>query len=535
MPEHTPNRIDAASLAARFATRDDWALIDVRDPVAYERRHLFTATSVPRQRIEQRIGTLVRDRATPIVVYDDGSGRAERAASTLACHGYGNVAVLEGGLAGVAGTGLRVVSGTNVPSKLFGEEVQHGHDVPSISAATLAEWRAAGRDFVLCDVRTPEEHGISCVPGAIGAPSFAIALAVADLAAAHETVVVTCAGRTRSIIGARTLRELGHDNVVALENGLMGWRLAGRAVEEGARQTVAAPSAASVAAAQRASRRLADEAGVARIDAQALRAMLESTGTNGYAFDVRPVRDYVAGHIPGTVALPGGQAIQRTDDFVAIRAAPIVLVDAHGVEANLTGTWLRRMGCTRVAVLEGGIDAWRATGAALVRGREREAALGWDEAVAAVRLASPFDAERQRAQGIVLDVDTSRRFQEGHVPGAVWAPRGDLETSMASLAPSQAIPLLVTCGTGVQSVYAAAALQTAGYRDVTVLRGGTRAWAADGLPLEAAVLPPQDDELLPPYRRGLQAMRDYIDWEKMLVGADVHGATGDTTRKERLP
>jgi rhodanese-related sulfurtransferase len=536
MPETcAPVAIDAPSLARRFADRDSWALVDVRDAVAYERHHLFGATSLPRRMLELRIGELVPDHNTPIVVCDDAEGRAELAARTLARHGYAAVAWLTGGLEAAAAAGLRVVSGTNVPSKLFGEEVVHGRDVPAVSADTLAEWLAKGRDVVVCDVRTPEEYRESCIPGAFSAPSFDIALAAADLAAAHATVVVNCAGRTRSIIGAQTLRELGLRNVVALENGLMGWRLAGRAVEEGAQRSVPAPRPRSVAFAAAASRRLADEAGVARLDTAALTSWLAQRGRNGYAFDVRAVREYMAGHIPGTIALPGGQAVQRTDDFVAIRSAPIVLIDEHGVQADLTATWLRRMGLSRVAVLDGGIEAWRRAGGALAEGRPRATPLGWDEAVREVRMCAPAECA-QRLAGtesiVVLDVDGSRHYRNGHVADAVWVPRGDLEARIGQVAASHATPLLVTCATGVQSVLAAATLRAAGYADVTVLEGGTQAWHAAGLPLERATLPPQDDDLLPPYQRGLQAMRDYIDWEKLLVAGGAAAGAHDTGVKE---
>lgn len=527
--------IDAATLAGRWATRDAWALIDVREPVEYERSHLFGATLVPRRRLEFRIGELVRDRATPIVVCDDGSGRAMLAADTLARLGYRDVAWLAGGLDAAVQAGSRVASGTNVPSKLFGEEVQHGQDVPSVSADTLSAWLTEQRDIVVCDVRTPEEYAESCIPGAISAPSFDIALVAADLAAAYPTVVVNCAGRTRSIIGAQTLRELGLANVVALENGLMGWRLAGHVVEAGAQRAPMAPTQGSVAFAAAASRRLADASGVARMTPDALCEWLAHRDGNGYLFDVRSVREYTAGHIPGTMALPGGQAIQRTDDFVAVRAAPIVLVDRCEVQANLTAAWLRRMGLPDVSVLEGGIDAWQRAGGALASGRDRGRPLGWDNALHVVRMEAPADCAHRPATAdrrVVLDVDGSRHYREGHLPGAVWVPRGDLERRVTGAVPSHATPILVTCATGTQSVYAAATLGAAGYADVTVLAGGTRAWREAGLPLEAAALPPQDDELLPPYERGLQAMRDYIDWEKLLVaGARMRGM-GDTRVEE---
>ena len=60
---------------------------------------------------------------------------------------------------------------------------------------------------------------------------------VTEIAAlAHDpaqTIVVSCAGRTRGILGAQCLRDLGYRNAYALLNGAMGWRLAGYELEEG--------------------------------------------------------------------------------------------------------------------------------------------------------------------------------------------------------------------------------------------------------------------------------------------------------------
>ena len=54
-------------------------------------------------------------------------------------------------------------------------------------------------------------------------------------------VIVNCAGRTRSIIGTAALRRLGLTNVRALENGTMGWVLAGFELET--KPTTEAPPA----------------------------------------------------------------------------------------------------------------------------------------------------------------------------------------------------------------------------------------------------------------------------------------------------
>ncbi|WP_262335313.1 rhodanese-like domain-containing protein, partial [Bordetella pertussis] len=90
--------------------------------------------------------------------------------------------------------------------------------------------------------------------------------------------------------------------------------------------------------------------------------------TNLYVLDIRQVAEYRAGHLPGAIALPGGLAVQRTDEFLPVRAAQVVLVDDDEARAALAGYWLRAMGLPRVAVLAGGLPAWNAAGYALGHG-----------------------------------------------------------------------------------------------------------------------------------------------------------------------
>jgi len=518
--------ITGTALADALGAPNAPVLLDIRDPVEAERGHIPGATNLPRRRIEFRIGELVRDRSTPIVVYGDADPRAELAAATLAELGYTALAWLENGIEAWRAAGRALATGNNVPSKAFGERVQHREQVPSIDASTLLRWQREGRRIGICDVRTPEEHHEACIPGAVSAPSFDIAFAAADLAAAHDTVVLHCAGRTRSIIGTRTLVEMGVANVVALENGTMGWRLAGLELDHGSARHPPAPSAASIEEAEDRAASLAAAGGVGRIAPEALEALLADRKANHYVFDVRSVEEHVAGHIVGCTALPGGQAVQRADDFIAVRRAPIVLVDNREARANLTATWLRRMGFPDVSVLAGGIEAWRASGRTLVTGRERERPLGWEQAAARTPALSPFDFRRsldEHTDALILDVDGSAHFRRGHVPGAQWLPRGWLESRLTRLTRGEDRTVLVTCADGRQSTYAAATLQSLGYLKVRRLDGGTRAWVRAGHPLTSAELAPQDDELLPAYERGEQAMRDYIDWEKLLVPPSLDG------------
>ena len=90
--------------------------------------------------------------------------------------------------------------------------------------------------MVLVDGRPFAEEEERNVPGGICCPNGELALRIAELAPDPETqIIVTCAGRTRSIIGAQTLIDLGVPNrVAALENGTQGWFLAGLELERGA-------------------------------------------------------------------------------------------------------------------------------------------------------------------------------------------------------------------------------------------------------------------------------------------------------------
>src|SRR5690606_38740484 len=132
---------------------------------------------------------------------------------------------------------------------------------------------------------------------------------------------------------------------------------------------------------------------------------------------------YAKGHIRGSLALPGGQAVQRMDDFIALRGAPIVLAGQGEAPANLTAAWLSRMGCTDVAVLTGGLDGWTAAGGSLHAGSEPACPLGWERVRRMLRMVSVQELSRWLADDrgvLLLDVDHSANFRKGHLAGAHW-------------------------------------------------------------------------------------------------------------------
>jgi rhodanese-related sulfurtransferase len=333
-----------AEVRAMLRDGAELALFDVREEGVFsEAGHAFSANSLPLSRLELLIRPLVPRYATRIVVCDGGDeDLAERAAAKLRAIGYRDAAVMAGGMRAWAAAGFEIFTGVNVPSKAFGELVEHNCGTPHIAAAELKRRVDAGEDLLIVDSRPMAEFRNMSIPGAFDCPGAELVYRVPDKVASPATlVVVNCAGRTRSIIGAQSLRNAGLANpVVALENGTMGWELAGFQPSRGREDALPPPSPAGLAAA----RRLADDVisrfAIERVGDDALaRFQAEAATRTLYLFDVRSPEEYAAGHLAGARSAPGGQLVQATDVYMAVRNARIVLADDDGVRAPMTAHW----------------------------------------------------------------------------------------------------------------------------------------------------------------------------------------------------
>lgn len=514
--------ISCDDLTALMASDKLFAVFDVRERGEYNRRQISGATSLPRSQIEFRTAQLVPDQNISIVLYDEGGKRAELAARTLAELGYLNVSVLEGGLPMWEGGGGATVSGVNVPSKAFGEHVQHDRAIPEITPEELKGLLDQNADLVICDVRTPEEYSRFCIPGGINVPGGDLIL-WAD-ALRHKpgrTVVVNCAGRTRSIIGTAALRRLGLENVRALKNGTMGWLLAGLELETNPARTIAEVPAESREKAAEAALKIEREENIPRFDAAGLAQWIggDHAGVS-YLIDVRSEREYETGHIPGSRNVPGGQAVQRADDFIAVRNAQIIFISEHGARAVMAAYWYRQMGFSNVAVLSGGILSWTEGGRPVSSGAEQEEPTGYAAARSAVRLIEPAESKRLFENAAILDVGTSLDFKAAHVPGARWISRGWLEIKLPEVLSDRDGTIFVTCPDDRNSVFAARTLSRMGYRKIFVLSGGVRAWKFAGYSVESGLdsclVEPDDVVLSPSITGDKEEMKRYLEWELKL-------------------
>ena len=333
------------------------ALIDVREEHPFAMEHPLFAVQLSPSRILHDTPWRLPRRDVMAVLYDDGEGLAEPAARTLVALGYSQVHLLAGpagttrnGLQAWRDSGGELFRDVNVPSKAFGELVEHVRHTPSLAAEEVKALIDSGADVVVLDTRRFEEYQTMSIPSGTSVPGAELVLHVRDLAPNPATrVIVNCAGRTRSIIGTQSLVNAGIPNpVAALRNGTIGWLLAGQVLERGQQRRFGPVSDAARAATAQAAQALADRAGAQGLDNAQLAAWLADTTRTLYRWDVRTPEDYAAGHRPGFGSAPGGQLVQETDVFAAVRGARIVLDDggsqADGVRAAMTAHWLAQMG-----------------------------------------------------------------------------------------------------------------------------------------------------------------------------------------------
>src|SRR3984893_5557788 len=294
----TPHTVDVATVRQWLGGDGEVAFLDVREDGQHGAGHPLLAVSAPYSRLELMIGQLVPRHSCMVVLVDDGDGVAEKAARRLMALGYHAVRVLAGGVDSWSAAGYPLFPSTNVPSKAFAEIVEHDYGTPAMSAAELDRRRRAGENIIVLDSRPLDEYARFHVPGAIACPGAELVLRVADLVPEPDAlVVVSCAGRTRGIIGAQSLLFAGIPNpVMSLEGGTQGWRLAGLDLEHGMTTALRPASPAAVAAAQRRAASVAARFGVRSIDRATRAAWQGEAGQRTtYLLDVRTPDEVAAG------------------------------------------------------------------------------------------------------------------------------------------------------------------------------------------------------------------------------------------------
>ena len=511
--------IDIATARAWLGDGGEVAFIDVREEGPHCDGHPLLAVNLPYSRLELDIGRLVPRQSCRVMLVDGGDGVADKAAGRLAHRGYTAVHVLAGGVAAWSAQ-YPLFPSNNVPSKAFAEIVEIGSHTPHVTAAELHEMQQAGRNLKILDSRTVEEFNRFHVPGAQTCPGAELVYRFADLVPDPETlVVVSCAGRTRSIIGAQSLINAGVPNkVVSLQGGTQGWRLAGLDLERNTQQAVAPVTAAGAEAAAPLAAQVAAKYGVKRIDRATGDAWQREAATRTtYLLDVRTPEEFAAGHLPGSVSAPGGQLVQAIDRWVGVRGARLVLVDDRGTRAIMTAHWLKQLGWD-VSVLAKAFEDKALDGATLAYG-PGDGAVPLLPAAAAVQASDAAALLSDGAAGIVLG--SSAAFRAGHPTGTIWTIRPRLGQLPAKVLNARRIVIFAEDVAVARLVVPdLAELSSA---EIAIAEGGVPAWQAAGFPVVASPDDPPDSERIDfifwnhdrhdTSDSSRRAMENYLQWE----------------------
>jgi len=189
--------------------------------------------------------------------------------------------------------------------------------------------------------------------------------------------------------------------------------------------------------------------------------------------DMRSKEDYTLKHIPGSVHL-------RLDDKLSTRVSavlppelPILLICAESDYRRIVYS-LARVGFDDVlGYLSDSLDAWEALGLPVTSGDVQDVQPSELKAM----LADPSTANT-----LVLDVREQWEYDEGHVPGAMLIPLGELTERIGELDPAR--PVAIICHSGSRSQSAGAFLSQKGFQTVYNVVGGTSRWILSGFPVE---------------------------------------------------
>ena len=405
--------VDAKTLKQWLHGQTEIALFDVREHGQYGESHLFLATSLPYSRLEYDIGRLAPRKSVRIVVYDnDGDGVSVKAAKALIQQGYQDVYILSGGTQGWTDAGFNLFAGVNLPSKTFGELVEHQCHTPRVSAHDLMKMMVDKEDFIILDGRPQSEFKKMSIPGAQCCPNGELAYRIKSHVSNQDTkIIINCAGRTRSIIGAQTLINLGIQNpIFALENGTQGWYLNDYVLDHGKVAQYALPMVDDEML--DASKALVKKFAIPIISDEQFLFWKNDESRSLYLLDVRTAEEFSLNGLLGAQNAPGGQLIQATDQFVGVRNARFVLYDSDGVRAITVASWLKQMGHD-VAVLQEGIQS-----------KVSLPSIQIDHLRGLVKMKSSDLFEIYQNDSVtVLDIRGSMQYRKAHLPKSLWAIR----------------------------------------------------------------------------------------------------------------
>jgi rhodanese-related sulfurtransferase len=195
-------------------------------------------------------------------------------------------------------------------------------------------------------------------------------------------------------------------------------------------------------------------------------ADFERASQGALVVDARPIEEYAAAHLPGSLSNQFRDAYATWLGWLVPPDVPLLFVTGDvPLERVVEGSLL--VGYERFAGwLDGGLEAWAAAG----------------RPVQQSALVDAQQARKTLLEGAAsLDVREPDEFASGHVEGAIHAPLGGLAEDLDKIPKDR--PIVAYCVHGERAATAVSILERAGFRPLLNLSGGFGAWEAAGYPV----------------------------------------------------
>ena len=349
----------------------------------------------------------------------------------------------------------------------------------SITPAELRERYQSSGEIAIVDAREEGSFHDRHLLMASCLPLSRLELLAPGLLPRRSSPVVVCdAGEGLAERAARRLIEGGYSDVSVLEGGVEAWEAAGFPVYSG----VHVPSKAFAEVVEH-------EYGTPWITAEEL-AERQKRGEKLAIFDSRSYEEYHSNSIPGAISVPGAELVYRFDELVPSQDT-FVVVNCGGRTRSIIGaqSLIDARVPNRIVSLKDGTMAWHLAGLGVVAGatvrapevsaagiaaaRERAEAVARRYGVPAIDRATlaQWQREADRRTLYVMDVRDPAEYRDGHLPGSVMAPGGQLVQETDSWLGVWGARVVLVDDTGVRARMTASWLRRMGW-DAAVLDDG---------------------------------------------------------------
>ena len=410
-------KITPETVRSWISDKEEVAFIDVREIGQHTNGHPFFSISIPYSLFEFNIKILVPNKQTRVILIDNNNGISDLVYDMAHQMGYSNISIIEGGVIEWVSAGYKLFDGINVPSKSFGELIEKYFHTPSITAKELAQKQKNNENYIVIDGRPFLEYNKMSIPKSICCPNaellFRVSSYIKDI---NTEIIINCAGRTRSIIGAQTLIDFGIKNKVkALENGTQGWFLSELSLDHNKNKYLEVlPNDLEIQQLQNKVLKLTNDLNIDLINLKKAQELIIDKKKSTFIFDVTTSKTISI--TPGIIMnVPGGQLIQATDKYIGVWKATVILIDDGDlIRAGTTSFWLKKMGYEVYILKEG-----------LLKAQTLKFIKEMDHKLIDLDFINLEDLVKIKIQ-ILYDIRSSEDFCKMRIKNSIWLNRAHL-------------------------------------------------------------------------------------------------------------